>query len=419
MTHTEHHLSFAPTADLDQARLDITARSRTSRLPWRGQFSPELVEYLMDAVCPDARVYYDPFCGSGTVLYEALQKSKSAIGSEVNPAAWHLASLASFMHLSQADRDLVVSSLRSVAADVASRPSVADAFPIVASYIASKAGHPFLALAISAAIIVGMGNSQVLDSSALGRGLFSVLSILTEAAPYKGEARCLLADARATSLPTESVDAVITSPPYINVFNYHQNNRLAVELLGWHPLQAAVSEIGANRKHRQNRFLTVIQYAMDMGECLVETARLVRLGGKLVIVLGRTSNVLGASFMNGRIVAQAIGSTSAFDGLVRAERSFVNRFGERIFEDILIASRNEVPASLDLPTLRSIGVAELERAKRIVPEKNLAALCDALEAAEAVKLSPRLAVSVPEAFKKHVNESSEDHGSRTYSSTRG
>ena len=34
-----------------------------------------------------------------------------------------------------------------------------------------------------------------------------------------GMANC---DARSLPLPLEEVDIVVTSPPYINVFNYHQ-----------------------------------------------------------------------------------------------------------------------------------------------------------------------------------------------------
>ena len=47
------------------------------------------------------------------------------------------------------------------------------------------------------------------------------------------------------------VDIVITSPPYINVFNYHQNHRALLEVLGFDLLKVAESEIGSNRKNRR------------------------------------------------------------------------------------------------------------------------------------------------------------------------
>lgn len=109
-------------------------------------------------------------------------------------------------------------------------------------------------------------------------------------------AECYLMDARQMSIAADTIDAIITSPPYINVFNYHQNYRAATELLGWHPLEAARSEIGANRKHRMNRFLTVVQYCLDMSQCIDDMARTLRTGAPLVIVLGRESKVLGAPF---------------------------------------------------------------------------------------------------------------------------
>src|SRR5690242_18308692 len=63
---------------LDQHRLDVATRSKMSRLPWRGQFPPEFVGYLIDTICPESRSFLDPFCGSGTVLFEAVARGRLA-----------------------------------------------------------------------------------------------------------------------------------------------------------------------------------------------------------------------------------------------------------------------------------------------------------------------------------------------------
>src|SRR5207253_983844 len=47
-------------------------------------------------------------------------------------------------------------------------------------------------------------------------------------------------------------ELIVTSPPYINVFNYHQNHRAILELLGFDLLHVAASELGSNRKNRGN-----------------------------------------------------------------------------------------------------------------------------------------------------------------------
>src|SRR2546422_11321437 len=66
--------------------------------------------------------------------------------------------------------------------------------------------------------------------------------------------RARLCDSRAIDQyhPSE-VSVILTSPPYINVFNYHQNHRAILETLGWNVLKVAESEIGSNRKNRANR----------------------------------------------------------------------------------------------------------------------------------------------------------------------
>ncbi|HET7076644.1 MAG TPA: hypothetical protein VFM49_04270, partial [Chloroflexia bacterium] len=49
-----------------QQKLDIAARSRTSLFPWRGQFSPEFIEFMLGQFAPSGGVVADPFVGSGT-----------------------------------------------------------------------------------------------------------------------------------------------------------------------------------------------------------------------------------------------------------------------------------------------------------------------------------------------------------------
>lgn len=160
--------------------------------------------------------------------------------------------------------------------------------------------------------------------------------LLVEGLPYsKKQCRVFHSDARSIPLHDNCVDLVITSPPYINVFNYHQNNRPAMELLGWDLLKVAKSEMGSNRKNRQNRFLTVVQYALDMQDALKEIHRLLRPHGRAIIVIGRESNIRGVSFRNGKLVAAIAVCSAGFTLETVQERKFRNKFGELIYEDIL------------------------------------------------------------------------------------
>lgn len=385
---------------LDQTRLNIETRSRTSRLPWRGQFSPELIEYLIDIFCVNDYVFFDPFCGSGTVLFEAIQKGKSVFGTEVNPAAWHLASLSTFNTLPPTDKKQVIHELN----DGLSQLSLQVGFfrninvsQFLSERIYAENLHPFLKRAFAASILLGMGNGNDLTFSSISKGIAGVLNLLDEIDNYAGFSECYLSDARQTPLSNESVDVIITSPPYINVFNYHQNYRAAVEVLGWHPLEAAVSEIGANRKHRQNRFLTVVQYCMDMAQSLDEMARVCRQNGKLIMVLGRSSNVLGGTFENSAIIRNIISASGNFEILQTAERVFSNRYGARIFEDILILQKKD-NLTTNLADVRQIGIETLTKAQYSVPEKNQSLLHEALYKSNTIQPSPILKLHTPPTF---------------------
>jgi hypothetical protein len=78
-------------APLPPSTLNIESKSRSNLFPWRGQFSPQLVEALLRAYAPPGSVVLDPFMGSGTVLVESARLGLPAHGYEVNPAAYLLA----------------------------------------------------------------------------------------------------------------------------------------------------------------------------------------------------------------------------------------------------------------------------------------------------------------------------------------
>ncbi|MDD4891060.1 MAG: DNA methyltransferase, partial [Phycisphaerae bacterium] len=201
------------------------------------------------------------------------------------------------------------------------------------------------------------------------------------------------ADARASTLPTAGVDLVITSPPYINVFNYHQNSRVAMELLGWDVLRVARSEFGANRKHRANRFLTVVQYCLDMAETLGEMKRVLRPSARAILIVGRESNVRGVSFRNGSMVA-CLAALTGFDLATRQERRFTNKFGATIYEDILHLLPT-VRRNRDAPVeARALAVHLLEQALAHCPDEDARQdIHRAIDSADTVEPSPRYVAS--------------------------
>ncbi len=87
-----------------QERLDLAGKLRSSLLPWRGQFSPELVELLLTEYDTKNIVVLDPFAGSGTTLFEAARKGLECYGAEINPAAFEMASTVHFANVDKVKR---------------------------------------------------------------------------------------------------------------------------------------------------------------------------------------------------------------------------------------------------------------------------------------------------------------------------
>ncbi|MBC6410337.1 MAG: hypothetical protein GDA42_07760 [Ekhidna sp.] len=91
--------------NLTQEKLDVRQKKRPNIFNWRGQFTPEFVEYILASanLQPDALIA-DPFAGSGTVLIESAIKGYSSVGFEINPAAYQMVSFYKYSILNLAQR---------------------------------------------------------------------------------------------------------------------------------------------------------------------------------------------------------------------------------------------------------------------------------------------------------------------------
>ncbi|HNI45380.1 MAG TPA: DNA methyltransferase, partial [Chitinophagales bacterium] len=89
---------------LFQDKLNVTQKKRSNLFNWRGQFTPQFVEYILTELTPKGALVVDPFSGSGTVLQEAARFDLSAIGFEINPAAYAMSKFFTFCNIPYAER---------------------------------------------------------------------------------------------------------------------------------------------------------------------------------------------------------------------------------------------------------------------------------------------------------------------------
>ncbi len=380
---------------LQPSLLNIEDKNRSNLFAWRGQFSPQLIEYLLDAYCHPGSVVLDPFAGSGTVLYEAAAMSLPAYGFEINPAAWCFSKLYELTNTDREERRQIINELRK---------SLNEQFPFILFAddqlddnvvetkivsIGNLIGDRSKILCNALVVLLDVYNNPITNS--LVHSKFHALAELVSRLPYTNQPiKADLQDARILPLDAGSVDFAITSPPYINVFNYHQNYRRSVELLGWDLLRVARSEIGSNRANRGNRFLTVIQYCVDMAQAVQELSRVIKGNGRAVFIIGHESRVLGAPFYNADILERIARESGLFDVVLRQKRVFLNRFGQEIREDVLnLEKRRSISNQMTPLTLgRTVALEALKTALPVVAQGNSELLEEAIERVNEIEGTP-------------------------------
>jgi len=341
-------------------------------------------------------VVLDPFAGSGTVLYEAASMFLPAYGFEINPAAWCFSKLYEFTNIKKEERRHFLNELRQrlnaefpiiLFTDDSIEP---DAFEAKVTAIGNSISDRAKILFNALVVLLDAYNNPLTND--LVQGKFHALSELVLQLAFSDQPiKADLQDARALPLQDGSIDFALTSPPYINVFNYHQNYRRSVELLGWDLLRVARSEIGSNRANRGNRFFTVIQYCIDMAYSVQELSRVIKNGGRAVLIVGYESRVLGAPFYNADILDRIAEDSGLFDVVLRQKRVFLNRFGQEIREDVINLEKRSSISNQMAPSIlgRMVAREALKFAmQQGIGEGNAELLQEAIEKVNEVKGTP-------------------------------
>lgn len=379
---------------IPQSALNIEDKRRSNLFPWDGQFSPQLVASLLQAYADYDSYIADPFMGSGTVVVEAAAKGLRAFGSDINPAPYKLASVYRLINVGCNRRTSILNQTQSVLdqAIPATSPLLGHNNGVAKSelktallrLIADQDCEHSRILLEAMVVLLDFYKDDLTEEKVFAT--WQRLRTTVRSLPYS-RARVTLSDcdARRMSLAEDMVDLIITSPPYVNVFNYHQKYRASVEALGWDVLHVARSEIGSNRKHRGNRFLTVTQYCLDMHASLLEMCRVCKKGARIILIVGRESNVRKTPIYNGDIVARVAMQCTPLDPVKRQQRVFVNRYGVEIYEDILhftvtTATRSRSP--------REIAREVLAAARARTPSDCMVDLEDAIQRVGQVESSP-------------------------------
>lgn len=400
-------------AALPQSILNIEDKTRSNIFTWRGQFSPQLIENLLLSYCPKDAKILDPFAGSGTVLYEAACLGLSAFGCEVNPAAWILSRTYQLINLQLEEREnLIISTIESFenyfpkdkTFDNFSCELDISEFEITLFKLYERINSLEKIIIETFVILLDLANNK-LTMKHIHATFYKLCQVIKNFPYSQAPLNSLLCDARCLPIDAGSIDFVVTSPPYINVFNYHQNYRRSAETLGWDLLKIAKSEIGSNRANRGNRFLTVIQYCLDMALVLRELQKVCKDDGKVIFVIGQESNVLGVPFYNAEIISDLAAKSNLFELSLVQKRTFKNKFGKLIRENLLNLTNKSSNLSVeDIDEIsRNVAYKVLNNGLAVVSEQNKLALMEAIEKIPNLGKSPLYSYQATNYYQKSLS----------------
>jgi hypothetical protein len=273
--------------ELSWSEQQLPERLRTKHVhrlhPYLGKFIPQLVEELFRRHVPAGGRVLDPFAGSGTTLVQGLESGLEATG--VDLAAFNCLLMrvkTGRYNLFRLEHDLRDALAR---LDRAEAPPAADPSPYVADWFAPQSAADLLAFGAMAAdyehadvlrvVLARAARSARLTTHFdldfprlpqrdpywchkhkrecrpidraghfIRRYTLDTLTRLKEFARLRGgrDAHVIHGDAREVDLPG-SFDAIVTSPPYPGLIDYHEQHRYAYELLGLDDLRE--HELGA------------------------------------------------------------------------------------------------------------------------------------------------------------------------------
>lgn len=320
-------------------------RSRTSEntvhsLHWfPGNFIPQIPAFLIQLLSSPRDLVFDPFCGTGSTGIEAERLGRRSVQADVSRAAIQVArgkSAAQFNQHLHGDlisigkemfRSDVSPSALSTTSDSGRHPDLGKWFhprtlaelSFAWTLVADTQGplRHILEMIFSDTLFAcastdgsrtrtggerrhhwGWIADNVVPKSPVAhdglavfrRKLAEAAEVMELSASEGGSSGGIInADARHSALRDESVDLIVTSPPYLRMIDYTLANRLTNLWMGWDLSSERELEIGA--RYRRRRRSGVDEYVESMTQSFDNMRRVVRSGGFIAVVLGASRSV--------------------------------------------------------------------------------------------------------------------------------
>jgi len=309
---------------------------------YQGCFPPQLPGFFLDLV-PEAQTVLDPFVGRGTVALEATIRGKTFYGTDVNPVALAL----SRVKLNCDTQPKVMEEIEALNLEGEAPPPPPEVEPFYHPDTWPQVYHLREADRSPTLTALAMGRLHGHSAGFFSTETYNVFSvrakslltamakhktepefrnvkyILRQAAVkfipvegHKGDGKIQEGDARRLPLPDDSVDMVVTSPPFLDVIDYADQNWLRLWFL---------------KAEEPSTFIRdAKKYLQFLKDCLTELARVVKPTGRIIFEVGPVQRDKKLSDM----------VVEAAQGILHVERMVTNSFEDELVSKISRAMKD-------------------------------------------------------------------------------
>lgn len=288
--------------------------------PYPAKFIPQIPRKAIESWSKIGDVVYDPFCGCGTTLLEASLLNRISIGTDNNDVAV-LISKAKTTNYSESDINNLYAFISEVRENLSKLSPRKELIPNnknffywfsdeVLEKLSSLKGMilekpekiQILLMAVFSSIIVRVsyqdsdtryakinriintGDIEKLFISKLTEVIDSLKILKTKS--KRGRVSVYKSDSRKVKfIKTSSISLIVTSPPYLNAYDYHKYHRQRIHWIDGDFEFARDLEIGSHDEFTRP-LAKPDQYFIDMGECFAEWSRVLKSNGFCFIVIG-------------------------------------------------------------------------------------------------------------------------------------
>ena len=275
--------------------------------PYRGKFHPQLIKGLLNIIgIKKGEVILDPMCGSGTANIEAALMGINSYAVDSSPFCQFMTKV-KFEALT-INIDLLKGLLQQT-------EKLFDFFDVKdVSVQLKKIKDPqklnvyHLALlafldALGYSMRVTKSSHKQLFGKVLHRYMTTVFDFLSNSYYEKDKVGLvkILSESNALKLEldNESVDGVITSPPYSFAIDYAKNDEAQLKYFGYNTEAIKSNMVGLVGKNKTER---LNNYFRDMEIVCSEISRVLKKGKYFIMIIGSNTNQTGGIRLENRII---------------------------------------------------------------------------------------------------------------------